>query len=104
VYFAQFGDNPVSATVGLAVLDVFERDNRMISSERSGQNMHKQIRRLDKEHYLIGDIRNSGLFAGVDRIPDGDTTAPGSEAARHVDQLPETLDKCLISDREQRAA
>jgi len=137
-YFNTFGGNPVSAAVGLAVLDVFERDKLASNAQETGRYLHQQISALAKSHSLIGDVRGSGLFAGVELVLDQNPMSPATGATKrvvnamrengvlismigpndnvlkirpplpfqraHVDQLIETLDRCLLVAKENSVA
>jgi 4-aminobutyrate aminotransferase-like enzyme len=72
-YFNTFGGNPVSAAVGLAVLDVVRDEGLQAHALEVGERLMDGIRAL--AHPLVGDVRGSGLFIGVE-LPDA------AEAAR----------------------
>ncbi len=78
-YFNTFGGNPVSAAVGLAVLRVFQQENLAENSRDMGAYLHQRLGTLGQAHSLIGDVRGSGLFAGVELILDQDPSQPATE-------------------------
>ncbi|WP_188190464.1 aminotransferase class III-fold pyridoxal phosphate-dependent enzyme [Nonomuraea sp. SYSU D8015] len=80
-YFNTFGGNPVSAEVGLAVLDVI-RDERLQARSRGlGDRLLHGLRRLQERHPLIGDVRGEGLFIGVELSLDGREPATAQATA-----------------------
>lgn len=82
-YFNTFGGNPVSAAVGLAVLDVIERENVLQNVCETGRYLGQGLRKLSERHECIGDVRGKGLFYGVDIVRDRTTREPGrAEAGR----------------------
>jgi 4-aminobutyrate aminotransferase-like enzyme len=44
----------------------------------------KRLRILQEKYALVGDVRGSGLFLGVDLVNDRDTRAPATEQADYV--------------------
>jgi 4-aminobutyrate aminotransferase-like enzyme len=65
-YFNTFGGNPVSAEIGLAVLDVI-RDERLQAHARAmGGRLLEGLRELAGRHEAIADVRGHGLFLGVE--------------------------------------
>jgi 4-aminobutyrate aminotransferase-like enzyme len=83
-FFSTFGGNPVACAAGLAVLDVV-RDERL--RERAldvGTDLIAVLRMMMEEHRLIGDVRGSGLFVGVELVLDRATRAPARAQAKYV--------------------
>jgi len=86
-YFNTFGGNPVSAAVGLAVLDVIEEEQVLKNVQRVGKYLAEGLRALSEKHPLIGDVRGKGLFYGIELVRDRTTLEPASEEARFVREL-----------------
>ena len=83
-YFNTFGGNPVSAAIGLAVLDVIA-DQRLQSHARVvGERMLAGLRALQQRHALIGDVRGLGLFVGFELVLDRETLAPAPAETRYL--------------------
>lgn len=70
-YFNTFGGNQVAAAAGLAVLDVVERENLQENALRVGAHLREGLAGLMGRHAAIGDVRGTGLFAGVEIVADG---------------------------------
>ena len=83
-YFNTFGGNPVSCAVGLAVLDVIEDEKLQENALKVGAQLKGGFEELKSKHSLIGDVRGSGLFIGVELVLDRGTLAPASNQAAYV--------------------
>jgi 4-aminobutyrate aminotransferase-like enzyme len=83
-YFNTFGGNPVSARVGLAVLDVVADERLQHRAAVLGERLLAGLRGLAKEHELVGDVRGSGLFVGVELVADRAARTPDGAAASAV--------------------
>jgi len=83
-YFNTFGGNPVSCTIGLAVLEVIEEEQLQANARRLGERLQQGFRELQTKYPVIGDIRGSGLFLGVELIKDPATLEPAPELAQAV--------------------
>jgi 4-aminobutyrate aminotransferase-like enzyme len=83
-FFSTFGGNPVSCAAGLAVLDVLEVEQLQQNALRVGNGLLCRLKQLRERHSLIGDIRGSGLFLGVDLVRDRATREAATEQASYV--------------------
>lgn len=83
-YFNTFGGNPVSAAVGLAVLDVIEQENILQNVHETGACLRLGLQDLARQNPLIGDVRGKGLFFGVELVKDPVTREPAAHEALEV--------------------
>lgn len=81
-YFNTFGGNPVSAEIGLAVLDVIRDERLMHQCAAVGNRLMDGARELARWHAIIGDVRGHGLFNGIELVRDRETLEP---AAKELD-------------------
>jgi 4-aminobutyrate aminotransferase-like enzyme len=83
-YFTTFGGNPVSCAVGLEVLNVVLDENLQEHALRVGERMLAGLRPFMDSYPLVGDVRGSGLFLGVELVRDRDSLEPATEEATYV--------------------
>jgi 4-aminobutyrate aminotransferase-like enzyme len=74
-YFNTFGGNPVSAAIGQAVFDVVEDEGLQRNATDVGNYLQDSVRALGRDYSIIGDVRGSGLFIGVEMMRDENTPA-----------------------------
>ncbi|MBB3525669.1 aspartate aminotransferase family protein [Rhizobium redzepovicii] len=89
-YFNTFGGNPVSCAAAMAVLDVIE-DEKLVENARDvGEYTRDAFKSLAQKHTIIGDVRGSGLFMGMEFVADRATKEPAvAEASRIVNEMRE---------------
>jgi 4-aminobutyrate aminotransferase-like enzyme/Ser/Thr protein kinase RdoA (MazF antagonist) len=83
-FFSTFGGNPVACAAGLAVLDVLEEEKLQEHALRVGSYLRNGLNALQERHALIGDVRGSGLFLGVDLVLDRKTREAAALQASYV--------------------
>ncbi len=74
----------MACAAGLAVLDVLEEERLQENALRVGSYLKNGLQALQQRHALIGDVRGSGLFLGVDLVLDRNTRAAAPLQASYV--------------------
>lgn len=82
-FFSSFGGNPVSCEIGKAVLDVIDGEDLMKNALEVGCYKKQLFNELKKDFPVIGDVRGSGLFLGIELIRD-DNLKPNTELASRI--------------------
>lgn len=83
-YFNTFGGNPVASAVGLAVLQVIEREGLQENARKVGLYLQDGLAKLAEKHEIIGDVKGYGLFLGAEFVTDRESKTPATEATRTV--------------------
>ena len=83
-YFSTFGGNNVSCAVGLAVLDVLRDEGLQAHALSVGDRMRSGLSSLMDRFDIIGDVRGSGLFLGVELVRDRKTLEPAGHEASFI--------------------
>ena len=86
-FFSTFGGNNVSCAIGLKVLEVVQEEKLQSHALQVGERLLDGLRKLQKRHEIIGDVRGSGLFVGVELIQDDQPAT--NEAKRVVNRMRE---------------
>ena len=80
-FFSSFGGNPVSMEAGKAVLEVIEEENLQENARIVGDYWHDCLTQI--QNPWIGDLRNNGLFMGIE-FTDPASGNPGTDFAAKV--------------------
>jgi 4-aminobutyrate aminotransferase-like enzyme/Ser/Thr protein kinase RdoA (MazF antagonist) len=83
-FFSTFGGSTVACAVGLTVLDVVQEERLQDHALAVGSSLIGRLRAAIGDHPLVGDIRGSGLFLGVELVKDRDTLEPAGVEASEV--------------------
>jgi 4-aminobutyrate aminotransferase-like enzyme len=83
-FFSTFGGNPVACAAGLAVLDVVQEEHLQENALRVGSSWIAALEDLQRKYSLIGDVRGSGLFLGLDLVQSRETREPAPLQASYV--------------------
>jgi 4-aminobutyrate aminotransferase-like enzyme len=84
MFFNTFAGNPVSAAVGLAVLDVIERQQLVRNAHDTGEYLQQRLWELAQRHERVIAVRGKGLFFGLELVSDRRTRAPATTQTRRL--------------------
>jgi len=94
-----YGGNAVACAAGVATFEVMREERLPENAERIGTFLMAQLRELQDEFPLIGEVRGLGLMIGVELVkPD---RSPNPEAVKRVIQRAQELRTLLITAGEQ---
>ena len=83
-FFSTFGGSTVSAVVGLEVLGVVQDERLQQHAHNIGERMLARLGPLVDRFPLVGDVRGSGLFLGVELVRDRETLEPAGDEASFI--------------------
>ena len=83
-FFSTFGGSTVSCAIGDEVLKVVHEENLQAHALKVGDDLLEKLRQLQSQRSLIGDVRGSGLFVGVELVSDRHTLQPATKETSHV--------------------
>lgn len=83
-YFNTFAGNPVSCAIGLAVLDVIAAEKLQENAAQIGRYLLNALRQLQTRFSLIGDVRGTGLFIGIELVNNRISLEPASDATVRI--------------------
>jgi 4-aminobutyrate aminotransferase-like enzyme len=97
-FFSTFGGNPVSAAIGLAVLDIVEHGRLQEHAAVVGGTLKANLASLSMRHDCVGDVRGRGLFLGIEFVSDRGEKTPSAEIASYVANRAKELGVLLSTD------
>jgi len=83
-FFSTFGGSTAACAAGLATLGATLEDDLQAHALHVGGHLIAALRELQSTHDLIGDVRGSGLFLGVELVRDRVTLTPAAEEAAEI--------------------
>ncbi len=87
-FFSTFGGSTLSCVIGSKVLELTQREGLQRHARSVGDHLLEKLAGLQHKHLLIGDVRGTGLFLGIELVNDRDSLEPAaSEAAEVADAL-----------------
>lgn len=75
-YGASYGGHALGCAAGLAVIDVYLKDNLVENSARMGEYLLDKAREIGEKHPSVGDVRGLGLFVGLELVKNKKTREP----------------------------
>ena len=86
-YFNTFGGTPVACAAALAVLDIIEKQDLQARALETGNYLKDGLKELAENNHIIGDIRGTGMFLGIDLVRDQDTREPATQETKKAVNL-----------------
>ncbi len=83
-YFSTFGGSTAACAAGLATLQVTIDERLPQHAAAVGERLLGGLRTLQAQYEIIGDVRGSGLFLGVELVRSRDTREPAADDAAFV--------------------
>jgi len=83
-FFSTFGGSTLSCAVGALVLEIVQHDGLMAHAQRVGTRLLARLSALPARYELVGDVRGSGLFVGIELVESRVTLRPAARAADDV--------------------
>lgn len=83
-YFSTFGGSTAACVAALATLRVTRDEQLQGNALAVGTHLIDGLRAMRGQHPLIGDVRGSGLFIGVELVRDRASRSPAANEATHV--------------------
>ena len=80
-YFNTFASSPLQAAVGMAVIDVIEKNNLRENARDVGTALREALLERKADCGFIGDVRGQGLFLALEIIKDPGRKTPDSARA-----------------------
>jgi 4-aminobutyrate aminotransferase-like enzyme len=80
-FFSTFGGSTLSCVVGRKVLEVTQKEKLQSHALAVGEKLLEGFEKLKDKYQIIGDVRGSGFFLGIELVRNRDTLEPaGAEA------------------------
>jgi len=83
-FFSTFGGSTAACAVGLAVLEVLEQEQLQKHAHSVGLQLLQKLSLLKQRHALIGEVRGSGFFLGVELVRNRHSLEPADAEARDI--------------------
>lgn len=82
-FFSTFGGNPVSCAVGQAVIEVIKTEKLQDHALTIGNFLLEEMKNLQTRHPIIGDVRGTGLFLGMEFVETPTLRTPATQKASY---------------------
>jgi len=78
-----FGGNPIACAAAMVTLDLLD-DGLIDNAATQGAFLLRELRKMQKRHPAIGEVRGKGLMIGIEFVYDKKTKEPAPELADRV--------------------
>lgn len=84
LFYTTHVSDPLPAAVGVAVLDVIERDGLVSQAVSRGKRLKEGLVSLMQRFDCVGDVRGRGLLLGLEIVSDRQSRAPAFELGARI--------------------
>ena len=84
IFLTTHVSDPLPAAVGLAVLDVVDRDGLAARATQAGTRLRNGLLSLQQRFDCIGDVRGRGLLLGLEIVTDRGSRTPDLEMGDRI--------------------
>ncbi|MGX1789349.1 aspartate aminotransferase family protein [Bosea sp. NPDC055332] len=84
LFYTTHVSDPLTAAVGVTVLDVVERDGLVAQARERGERLKQGLLSLQQRYECVGDVRGRGLLLGLEVVTDRKTKAAGFELGAQI--------------------
>ena len=79
VFITSHVSDPLPAEVGLAMLQILEKEQLLESAKKQGDYLKSKLLELQEVHECIGEVRGRGLLLGVEIVSDRERKTPAPD-------------------------
>jgi len=83
-FFSSTGGSPVSATVGLTVLDIIRDEGLQANARQIGARLKAGLTALAQRHASVGTVHGHGLYLGLELVSDRAARTPDAALTRDL--------------------
>ncbi len=83
-FFSTFGGSSAACAAGNAVLDVLAAEKLPTNAHNVGAITLAELRSLARQYEIIGEVRGSGFFLGVDLVTDREERSAAAAQAAYI--------------------
>jgi 4-aminobutyrate aminotransferase-like enzyme len=83
-FFSTFGGSTLSCVVGRKVLEVTQKEKLQSHALAVGEKLLEGFEKLKDKYQIIGDVRGSGFFLGIELVRNRDTLEPADAEATDI--------------------
>jgi 4-aminobutyrate aminotransferase-like enzyme/Ser/Thr protein kinase RdoA (MazF antagonist) len=83
-FFSSTGGSPVSATVGLTVLDIIRDEGLQANARSVGAHLKAALQELASRHRCAGTVHGLGLYLGLELVADPASRTPDAALTRDL--------------------
>ncbi|MGO3147920.1 MAG: aminotransferase [Leucobacter sp.] len=100
-FFSSAGGNPLSCSVGIALLDAMRDEGLQENARVVGAQLAAQLAELAKKHEIIGPVHGEGLYLGVELVRDRVTMEPATAEATAICERLKELGVVVLTTSER---